>query len=55
MRLLELAKLAGLKGKYETALSLQEQKFAEVLVKECSGFTDPITRKLMMQHFGIKE
>jgi hypothetical protein len=34
-KLLELAKKAGLKGQFETALSPQEQKFAELIIKEC--------------------
>lgn len=52
-RILELAKQAGIKGSSETALSPFELKFAESLIKECSGFTDPNTRKLMLKHFGI--
>ena len=28
--------------------------FAQMLVKECSNFTDPITRNLMLKHFGIE-
>jgi len=34
-RILELARQAGLKFSSETALSPQEQKFAELIVKEC--------------------
>jgi hypothetical protein len=34
-KLLELAKEAGLKGQFETGLSPQEQKFAELIIKEC--------------------
>ena len=52
-QLLEFAKKAGLKGSSETALSPQEQKFTELLIKECGQFTDPVTRKLMFRHFGI--
>lgn len=54
-RTLELAKLAGLKATSEIALSPIEQKFAETLIKECSLFTDPNTRKSMYKHFGIKQ
>lgn len=39
---------------YVDCPELNEEKFAELIVKECSQFTDPITRKLMMKHFGIK-
>ncbi len=31
------------------------QKFAELIVRECANFTDPVTRKLMMKHFGVEE
>lgn len=31
------------------------EKFVELLVKECGTFTDPVTRRLMFQHFGVKE
>lgn len=31
------------------------EKFAVLIVKECSNFTDPVTRNLMMKHFGIEE
>jgi ABC-type Zn uptake system ZnuABC Zn-binding protein ZnuA len=31
------------------------QKFAELIVKECGDFTDPVTRNLMMKHFGVIE
>jgi len=30
-------------------------KFAELIVRECGNFTDSVTRKLMLQHFGVKE
>jgi len=36
-RFLELAKQAGLKFPSETALSPMEEKFAELIVKECLG------------------
>jgi len=32
-----------------------EQKFAELIVKECANFTDPVTRNLMFKHFGIEK
>jgi hypothetical protein len=53
-RILELAKFAGLKANSETALSPNEQKFAEALIKECGKFTDATTRNFMFQHFGVK-
>jgi hypothetical protein len=35
---------------------LQFQKaFARLLILECANFTDPVTRKLMMKHFGVEE
>lgn len=54
-RILELAKQVGIKGSSESALSPQEQKFAELIIKECSGFTDPVTQKLMLKHFGVND
>ena len=54
-KLLELAKEAGLKAQSETALSPQEQKFAELIVKHCGHFTDPNTRKLLYKEFGIEQ
>lgn len=33
--ILELAKQAGLKSSSELEISIQEQKFAELLIKEC--------------------
>ena len=29
-------------------------KFAKLIVQECSEFTDPVTRKLMLKHFGVE-
>lgn len=29
-------------------------KFAELIVQECSKFTDPVTRKFMLKHFGVE-
>lgn len=31
------------------------EEFAELIVKECSELTDPVTRNLMMKHFGIEK
>lgn len=53
-RILELAKFAGLKSPSELKLSPQEQKFAEVLIKECGNFTDKNTRLLLFKHFGVE-
>ena len=30
-------------------------KFAELIVRACGDFTDPVTRNLMMKHFGVEE
>lgn len=29
------------------------EAFAELIIQECANFTDPVTRKLMMKHFGV--
>lgn len=34
--------------------TIYTDKFVELLVKECGNFTDPITRNLLLKHFGIK-
>jgi hypothetical protein len=31
------------------------EKFVELILKECGAFTDPVTRKLMFNHFGVKQ
>ena len=31
------------------------EDFAVFIVTECGKFTDPVTRNLMMKHFGIEE
>jgi len=31
------------------------EKFAQLIVRACGDFTDPITRNLMMKHFGVEE
>jgi hypothetical protein len=31
------------------------EKFAELIVKECGEFVDPVTRNLMFKHLGIEE
>lgn len=63
-KLLEFAKEAGLKGQSETALSPQEQKFAELIIKECLCLVDDENgmdiehfvrmRKDIKQYFGIE-
>ena len=30
-------------------------KFAELIVRECAEFTHPVTRKFIMEHFGVEE
>jgi len=32
---------------------LDAVKFAQLIVRACGDFTDPITRNLMMKHFGV--
>ena len=61
-RILEIAKQAGLKFPSETALSPQEKKFAELIVKECASKVDWILAgggrtqgDLIKQHFGVQE
>ena len=49
------AKKSGIKAHLEVAVSPQEQKFAELIIKECGNFTDPITRRLLFKHFGVEE
>ena len=29
--------------------------FGELIVRQCGTFTDPVTRNLMMKHFGVEE
>lgn len=31
------------------------EQFAKLIIKECGEFTDPVTRALMMKHFGVEE
>jgi hypothetical protein len=64
-RFLELAKQAGLKFPSETALSPMEEKFAELIVRECARISveadDTMTNQgtasaqAFMEHFGVKE
>lgn len=32
-----------------------EIQFAELLIRACGDFTDPITRNIMFKHFGITD
>ena len=61
-RILEIAKQAGLKFPSETALSPQEKKFAELIVRDCASKVDWILAgggrtqgDLIKQHFGVQE
>jgi hypothetical protein len=61
-KFLELAKQAGLKFPSETALSPMEEKFAELIVRECCDiFVELRTRpadlavKDVKKHFGVEE
>jgi len=40
---------------YGTMTLKQFEKFAELIVQECGDFTDPVTRNLMMKHFGVEK
>lgn len=31
------------------------ERFAELIVRECAEFTHPVTRKFIMEHFGVNE
>jgi hypothetical protein len=31
------------------------EKFAQLIIRACGDFTDPITRNLMMKNFGVEE
>ncbi len=61
-RFLELAKQAGLKFPSETALSPMEEKFAELIVRECGNYadwyqenyTDADIGKAIKRYFGVK-
>ena len=37
-----------------TGKSEDLEKFAKLIVKDCANFTDPVTRNLMMKHFGVE-
>ncbi len=64
--ILELAKQAGLKFPFETALSPQELKFAELIIKKCAGIyfrhkvvlthdDDYAISKVILEHFGVEQ
>ena len=53
-RIKELALQAG-GSHYPDVGGITLEKFAELLVKECGTFTDPVTRNLMMKYFGFEE
>ena len=38
-----------------TRLSASQQRFAELLVRECAQFTDAGTQKFILNHFGVEE
>jgi hypothetical protein len=40
---------------YDGGLIFSKEKFAQLIVEECGNFTDPVTRNLMLKHFGVKE
>ena len=68
-RILELAKKAGLKFPSETAMSLVELKFAELIIRECADQCDMLLNdkmssewargthdcaKAIREHFGVE-
>jgi hypothetical protein len=59
--ILELAKQAGLKFPSETALSPQELKFAELLIKDCADCLDDgdmeglWVRNVLYNRFGVEQ
>jgi hypothetical protein len=44
-----------IEGDYYEFDSEELQKFAELIIRECGNFTDPVTRNLMLKHFGVDE
>ena len=46
---------AGCNGYPEYRYDFDKEKFAQLIVRACGDFTDPITRNLMMKHFGVEE
>jgi len=36
-------------------LNPKTEHFAKLIVRACGNFTDPVTRNLMMKHFGVEE
>jgi hypothetical protein len=40
---------------YDGGLIFSKEKFAQLIVEECGNFTDPVTRNLMLKHFGVEE
>jgi hypothetical protein len=54
-RFLEIAKQAKLKFPSETSLSPMEEKFAELIVRECiARCNDLESMKYIADHFGVK-
>ena len=47
-----LAEAADVREGYIYPEGLEE--FVARMIKMCGEFTDPVTRKLMMKHFGVK-
>lgn len=46
----DLAEKAKLKCCDENEIT----KFAELLIRECANFIDPVSKKIMFKHFGVK-
>lgn len=58
-RILSLAKQAGLKSQSETALSVSEAKFAELIVDEICKIVqldgEILLPMIIKEHFGVEE
>jgi hypothetical protein len=53
-KLHELCEKSGLQPYYDDQEN-QIKRFMELVVKECSMFTDSVTKIHLLKHFGIKE
>ncbi len=56
-RIKELAEQAGFtveNGHIQSLAYKQTEKLAELIVRECGHYVDPITRKFLFKHFGVE-
>jgi hypothetical protein len=55
-RILELAKLAGIKSTAELSVSAAEQRFAELIVRQCAEIClEANDHDNILRYFGVKE